>query len=178
MNKFDALEFIIKDKFHVFLLSDSKLDSSFPDVQFKIPSHRIFRQDQDKYRDGLMFYINRNIPCKKIGTFQFTSCTEIPTLEINLGKEKLLIFGTYKPPNMNNSSFLNQLYNATTFYSTLYKNSILLGDLNIVPGNTQLQNLCQSFLFEYLINKPTCNKGDTPTGIDYIITDIPKRFMK
>ena len=97
MNKFDALEFIIKDKFHVFLLSDSKLDSSFPDVQFKIPSHRIFRQDQDKYRDGLMFYINQNIPCKKIGTFQLTSSIETLTLEINLGKEKLLVFGTYKP---------------------------------------------------------------------------------
>ena len=28
-NKFDALEFLIKDKFHVFLVSESKFDSSF-----------------------------------------------------------------------------------------------------------------------------------------------------
>ena len=26
--------------------------------------------------------------------------------------------------------------------------------------------------------KSTCYKGDTQTGIDYIITNIPKRFMK
>ena len=50
-----------------------------------------------------MFYINQNIPCKKIETFQFTSSIETLTLEINLGKEKLLILGTYKPPNINNS---------------------------------------------------------------------------
>ena len=31
------------------------------------------------------------------------------TVEINEGKEKLLIFGTYKPSNINNGSFLNEL---------------------------------------------------------------------
>ena len=69
-------------------------------------------------------------------TLEYTSSIEIITLEINLGKEKLLVFGTYKPPDINNSSFLNELYNAITFYSTLYKNCILLGYLNIVRDNT------------------------------------------
>ena len=178
-NKFEALQFLIKDKFDVvFLVSESKLDLSFPGNQFKIPGYRIFRQDRDKYGGGLMFYINQSIPCKKIETFQFTSSIEILTLEINLGKEKLLIFGTYKPLNINNSSFLNELYNAITFNSTLYKNYVLFGDLNIVQDNTQLQNFCESFLFEHLIKKPTCYKGDTPTGIDHIITNIPEHFMK
>ena len=103
--KFEALEFLIKYKFDVFLVSESKLDSSFPGAQFKIPGYRIFRQDEDKYGGGLMFYINQNIPCEKTETFQFTSSIEMLTLEINLGKEKLLIFGTFKPRNINNSSF-------------------------------------------------------------------------
>ena len=42
-----------------------------------------------------MFYIIQNIPCKKIKTFQIASSIEILTIEINLGKEKLLIFGTF-----------------------------------------------------------------------------------
>ena len=119
-----------------------------------------------------MFYINQNIPCKKIETFQFTSSIEILTLEINLGKEKQLIFGIYKPPNVNKNSYLNELYNAITFYSTLYKHCVLLVDLNIVRDNIQLKNFCESFLSEHLIKKPTCYKGDTPTGTDYIITNI------
>ena len=68
-----------------------------------------------------MFYINQNIQCKKTKSCQFTSSIEILTLEINLGKGKLLIFGIYKAPNINDSSFLNEVYNAITFYSTLYK---------------------------------------------------------
>ena len=75
------------------MVSESKLDSSFPEAQFKIPGYRIFRQVQDKYGGGLMFYINRDITSKKVETFQFISSIEILTLEINLGKEKLLIFG-------------------------------------------------------------------------------------
>ena len=54
----------------------------------------------------------------------------------------------------------------------------MLGDLNIVRDNTQLQNFCESFLFRHLIKKPTCYKGDTRTGIYHIITNIPKRFIE
>ena len=50
----------------------------------------------------------------------------------------MLIFGTYQPPNIKNVSFLNELYNAITVYSNLYKNCVLLSDLNIVRENTQL----------------------------------------
>ena len=102
-NKFEALEFFIKDKFDVFLVRESKFWFKFPEAQFKTPGYRIFRQDRDKYGGGLMFYINQNIPCKKIKTLLFTSSIEILTLEINLGKEKLLIFGTCKPPSINNN---------------------------------------------------------------------------
>ena len=101
-NKFEALEFVIKDKFEVFFVSESKLDSSFSEAQFKIPGYRVFRQDEDKYGSDLMFYIDQNIPFKKIETFHLHPLLEIFTLEINLGKEKQLIFGTYEPPNINN----------------------------------------------------------------------------
>ena len=60
-NKFEALEFFITDKLDIFLVSESKLDSSFQEAQFKIPGCRIFHQD--KYGGGLMFYINQDILC-------------------------------------------------------------------------------------------------------------------
>ena len=112
------LDFLINDKFDVFFVSESKLDSSFPEAQSKIPGYRIFRQDRYKYGGGLMFYINQNIPCKKIETFQFTPSIEILTLNINLGNEKLLAFGTHKSPSINNSCFLNERYNLITLFST------------------------------------------------------------
>ena len=40
-NKFEALEFPTKKKFGVLLVSESNLDSSFPETQFRIPIYRI-----------------------------------------------------------------------------------------------------------------------------------------
>ena len=55
---------------------------------------------------------------------------------------------------------------------------VSLGDLNIVRDNIQLQKFCKSFLFEDLIKKQTCFNGDASTGIDHIITNLQKCFMK
>ena len=107
-------------------------------------------------------------------TFQCASFIEITTLEINLCKEKLLIFDTYKTPNINNGSILNGFYRARTFYNALNKYCVLFDDFNIVRDNTELQNFCNSFLLEGLIKKPTCCKQAT----DHIITTIANRFMK
>ena len=108
-NKLGALEFIIRDKFDFFLVSESKLDSSFPEAQFKIPCYGIFGQDRDKYGGGLCFRLIRTSLCKKTESLQLTRSTEMLKLEIILEKEKLLNFGTYKPSNIDNSSFLNKL---------------------------------------------------------------------
>ena len=64
-NKCEDLEFHFKDKFDVFLVSESKLDSSFQEAQFKIPGYRIFPKDRDKYEGGLMFYINMDSHVRK-----------------------------------------------------------------------------------------------------------------
>ena len=100
-----------------------------------------------------MFYISQNIRCREIEPFQFASSIKILTLENKSRKRKLLIFGTYKPTNISNRSLLNELCNAINFYDTLYKNCVLLGDLNIVRDNTELQNFGESFLFQHFIKK-------------------------
>ena len=61
---------------------------------------------------------------------------------------------------------------------TFCKQIVLLGALNRVRDNSQLQIFCESFLFEHLIKKPIGYKDDTPTVLDHIITNISKRFMK
>ena len=96
-NKSEALEFLIKDEFDVFLVGENRSLTevwSFPEARFKISGCRIFRQDRGKCGGGLMFYINHSIPCKKIETFKFTFSIEILTLEINKGKEKPWIVNT------------------------------------------------------------------------------------
>ena len=40
------------------------------------------------------------------------------------------------------------------------------------------RRISEKILFEHLTRKTTCYKGDTPTGIDHIIRNIPKHFIK
>ena len=59
------LEEIIKDKIDIFLISETKLDSSFPSEQFVIKGHSTpFRLDRNQNGGGLLFYVREDIPCK------------------------------------------------------------------------------------------------------------------
>ena len=48
----------IISNFSIFLISESKLDSSFPNSQFKINGYKIFRRDRNRYGGGLLLYVN------------------------------------------------------------------------------------------------------------------------
>ena len=64
-NKFVFVEDIIK-LFDVFLVSESKLDYTFPSNQFRINGYKIFRLDRNRFGGGLILYINENIPYKPL----------------------------------------------------------------------------------------------------------------
>ena len=64
-NKFQMLEELIKDKIDIFLISETKLDSSFPSGQFVIKVYsKIFRLDRNQNGEGLLLYVREDIPCK------------------------------------------------------------------------------------------------------------------
>ena len=44
--------------FSMFLISESKLDPSFPNSQFKINGFKIVTRDRNRYGGGLLFYVN------------------------------------------------------------------------------------------------------------------------
>ena len=50
-NKFDTLDNIVK-AFDIFLISESKLDNTFPINQFAIGGYKIFRRDRNCYGGG------------------------------------------------------------------------------------------------------------------------------
>ena len=172
------MQLIIKEKFDIFLISETKLDSSFPTGQFNIPGFRVFRNDRNKNGGGLMFYVNQQIPCKNITNFNFSQNIETLMIEINLNNFKTLIVGAYKPPAVKNDVFLNELHNALSFYSTKYDNFLIIGDLNIPLGNQCLNDFCDTFSLKHLIKDATCFKSANPSCIDHIITNASSRFMK
>ena len=47
-NKFESVELLTSKKFDIFLNSECKLNSTFPDAPFFIPEYKLFRKDRDK----------------------------------------------------------------------------------------------------------------------------------
>ena len=44
--------------FDIFLISESKIDSTFPNMQFKINGYKLFRRDRNRFGGSLMLYLS------------------------------------------------------------------------------------------------------------------------
>ena len=169
---------LIKDTFDKFPLSESKLNSNFPDDQFSIPGYQIVRKDRDRNGGGLLLYINEDIPFKIIQNSSLLPTLEVLPIGIKLGRFTFLLTGLYKPPSVSEKELLLHLNKTHNFFSTKYENITLIGDFNMQPGNKNLKDFCDLNQLEHLILKPTCYKGKTPSTIDLIITNHKTSFMK
>ena len=87
-------------KVDILLISESKIDDSFPKSQFSIPGFSIpYRKDRDCAGGGILLYIRQDIPSKLLNNFHSTFDTKYENMfvEINLHKRKWLIGGSYNP---------------------------------------------------------------------------------
>ena len=107
-NKFVFVEDIMT-LFDVFLVSESKLDHTFPSNQFRINGYKIFRLDRNRFGDGLILYINENIPCKPLQGHIHLPNFEVIAIEFYQNNQKGLLLGSYKPPNQKTSDFIQNL---------------------------------------------------------------------
>ena len=63
-------------------------------------------------------------------------------------------------------------------YSTLYENTILVGDFNVDVNDPIMGFFCESYNFKSLIKDPTCFKNpENPSCIDLILTNSPYSFQ-
>ena len=95
-NKFDALTQEIIGKVDTLMLSETKLDSSFPEGQFLIPGYsEPYRIDRRSHGAGLILFVREDIPSKLLLTEN--APIEGFYIEINLRKINWLICGSYNP---------------------------------------------------------------------------------
>ena len=73
---------IIKD-FDIFLISESKLDSTFPNAQFKITGFKIFRDNPNRFCGGLLLCVNDKIPSKFLNKHSISSDIELIAAEFH-----------------------------------------------------------------------------------------------
>ena len=96
------------------LFSETKLNETFPNQQFKISGCEMFRRDRNKRDEGIMFYINENISCKTVTVESLPDYCEVTLIKLSIKSRKWLCIGLYKPLSQNEKYFLDNLSLALT----------------------------------------------------------------
>ena len=146
-NKSDLLSEQVKGYIDVLVVSETKLDDSFPEGQFLIEGfHSSFRFDRNRNGGEITLYVREDIPAKLLG--HDFPCAENFFVEINLYKKKWLINCSYNPHKINTENHLDIISRSLDTHSTKYKNIVLLGDFNeCVDDDTldQIRKYCASW---------------------------------
>ena len=176
-NKFELFVDLVKDKLDIILISETKIDSTFPKSQFEIQGYSSpHRLDRNAHGGGLLFYTRGDIPCKSLPLV--SESIECMISEISISKKKWLILGIYNPDVKSIKKCLSTIEKNLDYYLPLYDNLIIFGDFNCEMKEEALTNFCSLYNLMCLIKEPTCFKNaDKPSCIDLILTNRPKCFQ-
>ena len=109
-NKFEQLKEIVLKYIDILAITETKLDATFPNVQFFVPGFfKPFRLDRNRKGGEVMIYVRENIPSKLLTKHVLPSDIECIFLELNFRKCKWLLVGTYHPPSQNDHYFFENL---------------------------------------------------------------------
>ena len=89
-NKITDLRIILKEiSLDYFVVSETKLDETFPTAQFNINDYEIrARRDRDKYGGGLIEFIKRGVICKRLKELE-TAASESICSELTFSKKTM-----------------------------------------------------------------------------------------
>ena len=129
-SKIEFLKEIIGNNIYILLVSETKLNDTFPICQFLIEGYQVpIRVDRNDHGGGLLLYFRDHIPCKKV-TINFDPAIEAIAIEINLKKRKWLLIGSYNPHKDMIKNHLKSMGRALNDLCLKYENFILVGDFN------------------------------------------------
>ena len=152
-NKFELLPFQIKDNIDILMLSETKLDESFPNSQFLINGFSApYRLDRNNRGGGIILYIREDIPSRLLSTE--ISPIEGFFVELSLRNKKWLICCSYNPRKVLIADHLSALGKTTDVYTSKYDNLLFLGDFNAGMEDTSVRNFCSDYNLTSMINKP------------------------
>ena len=175
--KFDTHVHQIKGNVDVLVISETKLDESFPEGQFKIPGFATpFRRDRNEFGGGIMVFVREDIPSKLIS--KETLDIEGIFIELNFRKKKWLLSCSYNPNKNTITDHLEILRRNLDLYSAHYENLIIIGDFNTDINQSYMKSFCESYTLSSLIKEPTCHKNPQNLScIDLILTNSPYSFQ-
>ena len=150
-NKFASLSTMIKDYVDLLLISETKIDSSFPTAQFHIDGYTIHRRDRDENGGGLLLYVREDVPSALLKTE-----IEAFYVELTIRKKKWLLCCSYNPNKTFITKHLAEIGRNQDLFSSKFDNFILLRDFNSELCEQPMRDFCHVYNCQNLIKDKTC----------------------
>ena len=92
VRKLDQLKVLLVNNIDILVITETKIDSSFPNAQFKIDGFSApFRLDRNRFGGRVLFSVREGIPCKQLTKHILPDNIEGIFVEINFRKTKWLL---------------------------------------------------------------------------------------
>ena len=178
-NKFHFLESEASKHLDILLISETKIDESFPSAQFLLDGFsRPYRLDRCANGGGILLYVRDDISSCLLTEYKLQDNIECLFIKINIRKKKWLFCCSYNPNKNNISKHLHCLSKGLDTYISQYDNIMLLGDLNVESSDPVLNDFCNVYNLFSLVKEPTCFKNPyNPSCIDLFLTNRPRSFQ-
>ena len=111
-----------KLKSHVIFLSETKIDSSYPNARFNLDGYHIYRKDRAKGGGGLMaFFSSKLISCRANLPKRY-KLIEVLAINAMINNKDVLFVGIYRPPKAVGSNYylkLEEAFNSVCMWATM-----------------------------------------------------------
>ena len=178
--KFEPLVSLIKDNIDLLMVSETKVDDSYPIEQFKIEGYaKPIRLDRNCHGGGFMIFPRDDLPCHELKPQGLPADIECTFLELRIRQSKWLIVAGYNPHKEKISYFLKNVgRELDNKYLSKYENLLLIGDWNSAVTEKEMKDFCEIYNLENLIKEPTCFKSaNNPSSIDIMLTNKKLSFQ-
>ena len=177
-NNFEQLIYIVNNEIDILMVSETKLDDTFPTAQFLMQGFSTpFRNDRTSKGGGILLYVREDIPCKIIKT-ETDAYYEGFFIEINLRKKKWLLSCSYNSHKNNIGTHLQIIAKTLDKLIASYDNIILLGDFNVEPEEAKMSEFLNMYSLKNLVSQKTCFKNpENPSCINLILTNCSRSFQ-
>ena len=178
-SKFEPLTSMIKENVDFLLITESKLDDTFPMGQFQLQGFsRPIRLDRTRGGGGMIIFVRDDLTCNELLPRVLYPELECTLFEMRIRQSKWLVVVGYNPHKEGITKFLNGISEEIDKLMPKYENLLMLGDWNSSVNEESMANFCEMYNLENLIKEPTCFKStENPSSIDIILTNKKLSFQ-
>ena len=145
------LSSMVKDSIDILMVSETKLDSSFPQAQFRMEGYAPpFRYDRNSHGAGILLLIREDIPTKIITITPLKDFEGI-FVELNFRKKKVLLCCFCNPHKNLISNHLNILGKIFDAQMKIYDNFLIVGDFKSEITESAMENCCRTYHLHNLL---------------------------